>query len=139
MVASEYASFIEVFVNVGLVLDSGSSYFLPRLVGSARAFEMSTMGSKVKAQQALEWGMVNKVVAADELDQTVEEVAAYYEKAPTKAIALMKNMLNKSFHSNLDEMLEYEACCQEIAGNSDDYKEGVAAFNEKRKPKFTGN
>ncbi|MBO6518032.1 MAG: enoyl-CoA hydratase/isomerase family protein [Bacteroidia bacterium] len=139
VVASEYASFIEVFVNVGLVLDSGSSYFLPRLVGSARAFEMSTMGSKVKAQQALEWGMVNKVVAADELDQTVEEVAAYYEKAPTKAIALMKNMLNKSFHSNLDEMLEYEACCQEIAGNSDDYKEGVAAFNEKRKPKFTGN
>ncbi len=138
-VASEYASFIEVFINVGLVLDSGSSYFLPRLVGSARAFEMSTMGTKVKAQQAQEWGIINKVVPADELDAAVGEVAAYYEKAPTKAIALMKQMINKSFHSDLNEMLEYEACCQEIAGNSDDYKEGVAAFNAKRKPEFTGN
>ncbi|MDB2467161.1 enoyl-CoA hydratase-related protein [bacterium] len=139
VVASEYASFIEVFINVGLVLDSGSSYFLPRLVGSARAFEMSTMGNKVKAEQALEWGIINRVAKADELDSVVNEVAQYYANAPTKAVALMKQMLNKSFHSDLDEMLEYEACCQEIAGNSADYKEGVSAFNEKRKPKFTGN
>jgi len=139
VVASEYASFLEVFINVGLVLDSGSSYFLPRLVGSARAFEMSTMGSKVKAEQALEWGIINRVAKADELDSVVNEVAQYYANAPTKAVALMKQMLNKSFHSDLDEMLEYEACCQEIAGNSADYKEGVSAFNEKRKPKFTGN
>ena len=139
VVASEYASFIEVFINVGLVLDSGSSYFLPRLVGSARAFEMSTMGSKVKAEQALEWGIINRVAKADELDSVVNEVAEYYANAPTKAVALMKQMLNKSFHSDLNEMLEYEACCQEIAGNSADYKEGVSAFNEKRKPKFTGN
>lgn len=139
VVASEYASFIEVFINVGLVLDSGSSYFLPRLVGSARAFEMSTMGSKVKAEQALEWGIINRVAKADELDAVVNEVAEYYANAPTKAVALMKQMLNKSFHSDLNEMLEYEACCQEIAGNSADYKEGVSAFNEKRKPKFTGN
>lgn len=139
VVASEYASFIEVFINVGLVLDSGSSYFLPRLVGSARAFEMSTMGNKVKAEQALEWGMINRVAKADELDSVVDEVAQYYANAPTKAVALMKQMLNKSFHSDLGEMLEYEACCQEIAGNSADYKEGVSAFNEKRKPKFTGN
>jgi len=139
VVASEYASFIEVFINVGLVLDSGSSYFLPRLVGSARAFEMSTMGSKVKAEQALEWGIINRVAKADELDSVVDEVAQYYANAPTKAVALMKQMLNKSFHSDLDEMLEYEACCQEIAGNSADYKEGVSAFNEKRKPQFTGN
>lgn len=139
VVASEYASFIEVFINVGLVLDSGSSYFLPRLVGSARAFEMSTMGSKVKAEQALEWGIINRVAKSDELDSVVNEVAEYYGNAPTKAVALMKQMLNKSFHSDLNEMLEYEACCQEIAGNSADYKEGVSAFNEKRKPKFTGN
>jgi len=139
VVASEYASFIEVFINVGLVLDSGSSYFLPRLVGSARAFEMSTMGNKVKAEQALEWGIINRVAKADELDSVVDEVAQYYANAPTKAVALMKQMLNKSFHSDLGEMLEYEACCQEIAGNSADYKEGVSAFNEKRKPKFTGN
>lgn len=139
VIASEYASFIEVFINVGLVLDSGSSYFLPRLVGSARAFEMATMGSKVKADQALEWGIINKVVSADEFDSATAEVAAYYENAPTKAVALMKQMINKSFHSDLNEMLEYEACCQEIAGNSSDYKEGVSAFNEKRKPSFTGN
>lgn len=138
IVAAENASLIEVFVNVGLVLDSGSSYFLPRLVGSARAFELSTMGNKVSAKQAHEWGMVNRVVPAEELDQATAEVAAYYAKAPTKAIALMKKMLNKSFHSDLETMLEYEAFCQEVAGNSDDYKEGVKAFNEKRKPAFTG-
>lgn len=138
IVASEHASLIEVFINVGLVLDSGSSYFLPRIVGSNRAFELSTMGNKVKAQQALEWGMVNRVVAHEELDSTVAEVAAYYAAAPTKAIALMKKMLNKSFHSDLDTMLQYEAYCQEIAGNSADYKEGVTAFNEKRKPQFKG-
>lgn len=138
IVASENATLIEVFINVGLVLDSGSSYFLPRLVGSARAFELSTMGSKVTATQALEWGMVNKVVKPEELDAETSKVAAYYAKAPTKAIALMKKMLNKSFHSDLDTMLEYEAYCQEIAGKSSDYQEGVSAFNEKRKPEFKG-
>ncbi len=138
IIASEKASLIEVFVNVGLVLDSGSSYFLPRLVGSARAFELSTLGSKVSAVQALEWGMVNKVVPEEELDAAVAELAAHYAIAPTKAIALMKKMLNKSFHSDLDTMLDYEASCQEVAGNSEDYKEGVKAFNEKRKPEFKG-
>ncbi len=138
IVASENAALIEVFINVGLVLDSGSSYFLPRVVGSARAFEMSTMGTKVKAQQAFEWGMVNKVVPAEELDAAVAEYTAYYAQAPTKAIAMMKKMLNKSFHSDLNTMLEYEAFCQELAGRSEDYKEGVKAFNEKRKPEFRG-
>ena len=138
IVASEKASLIEVFVNVGLVLDSGSSYFLPRVVGSQKAFELATMGSKVSAQQALEWGMVNRVVAPDQLDQEVAEVASFYAKAPTKAIGMMKAMLNKSTYSDLDTMLQYEAYCQEIAGNSTDYKEGVTAFNEKRKPEFKG-
>jgi len=138
IVAAENASLIEVFINVGLVLDSGSSYFLPRLIGSARAFELSTMGNKVTAQQAFEWGMVNKVVPLDDLDIAVAQYVDYYKSAPTKAIALMKKMLNKSFNSNLDEMLDYEAYCQEIAGRSQDYKEGVTAFNEKRKPVFQG-
>lgn len=138
IIASENASLIEVFINVGLVLDSGSSYFLPRLVGSARAFELSTMGTKVTAQQAYDWGMVNRVVKADELDAETMKIAGYYANAPTKAIALMKKMLNKSFHSDLDTMLEYEAYCQEIAGRSDDYQEGVAAFVEKRSPEFKG-
>jgi 2-(1,2-epoxy-1,2-dihydrophenyl)acetyl-CoA isomerase len=139
IVASEKASLIEVFIHVGLVLDSGSSYFLPRIVGSNRAFELSTMGTKVSAQQAFEWGMVNRVVAHEDLDKEVDIISTYYANAPTKAIALMKKMLNKSFHSDLDTMLEYEAYCQEIAGNSADYKEGVAAFNQKRKADFKGN
>lgn len=138
IIASDKASLIEVFIAVGLVLDSGSSYFLPRLVGSQKAFELATMGSKVSAQQALEWGMVSQVVAPEELDAAVEKVADYYKSAPTKAIGLIKKMLNKSFHSDLDTMLEYEAFCQEIAGNSEDYKEGVSAFNEKRKAGFKG-
>lgn len=139
VVAAETASFIEVFINVGLVLDSGSSYFLPRLVGSNRAFELATMGNKVKAPQALEWGMINRVAPLEELDDEVQKVVDYYKNAPTKAIGLMKKMLNKSFNSDLDEMLQYEAYCQEIAGNSNDYKEGVGAFNEKRTPSFTGS
>ncbi len=138
IVASENASLIEVFINVGLVLDSGSSYFLPRLVGSARAFELSTMGNKVSAQQAFDWGMVNRICKAEDLDAEVKKITDYYAVAPTKAIGLMKKMLNKSFNSDLDTMLEYEAYCQEIAGRSKDNKEGVKAFIEKRKPNFTG-
>jgi 2-(1,2-epoxy-1,2-dihydrophenyl)acetyl-CoA isomerase len=138
IIASENASLIEVFINVGLVLDSGSSFFLPRLVGSARAFELSTMGSKVSAAQALEWGMINRCVSADKLDEETKLITEYYANAPTKAIGLMKKMLNKSFNSDLETMLEYEAYCQETAGSSMDNKEGVAAFNEKRKPQFKG-
>jgi len=138
IVASENASLIEVFINVGLVLDSGSSYFLPRLVGSAKAFELATMGTKVSAAEALQLGMVNKMVKAEELDAEVKKFTDYFANAPTKAIGLMKKMLNKSFHSDLETMLDYEAYCQEIAGNSKDNKEGVTAFIEKRKPIFRG-
>ena len=138
VIASEKASLIEVFVNIGLVLDSGSSYFLPRLVGSQKAFELSTMGTKVKAADALQMGLVNKVVAPEELDDAVKEVTDYYASAPTKAIAIMKKMLNKSFHSDLNTMLEYEAYCQDIAGSTADYKEGVNAFLEKRPAEFKG-
>lgn len=138
IVASENASLIEVFINVGLVLDSGSSFFLPRLVGSARAFELATMGNKVTARQAFEWGMVNRCVPHESLDEETAKIVEYYANAPTKAIGLMKKMLNRSFNSDLESMLEYEAYCQETAGSSADNKEGVAAFNEKRKPRFTG-
>ena len=138
VVASEHASLIEVFVNVGLVPDSGSSYFLPRILGMQKAFELASMGTKVKAEEALKLGLVNKVVPAEQLDEAVMEYAKYYAKAPTKAIGMIKKMLTKATHSDLDTMLEYEAYCQEIAGNSDDYKEGVKAFNEKRKPEFKG-
>ncbi len=138
IIASENASLLEAFVNIGLVLDSGSSYFLPRLVGAARAFELATNGKKISPQEALQWGMINKVVSAAELDKAVDEAAEYYSNAATKAIGMIKKMLNKSLCSDLDAMLDSEAYHQEIAGFSKDYKEGVKAFVEKRKANFTG-
>lgn len=138
IIASEEATLIEVFINIGLVPDSGSSYFLPRLVGMAKAFELCSMGSKVKANEALQLGLVSRVVPADQLDATVKEFADHFAQAPTKSIGLIKRMLEKSATANLNEMLEYEAYCQEIAGTSNDYKEGVAAFLEKRKAVFIG-
>jgi len=139
IVAAEEATLIEVFINIGLVPDSGSSYFLPRLVGMAKAFEMCTLGSKISAPEALKMGLVNKVVASGELDAAVKSYTDHYAKAPTKAIGIIKKMLNKSTTASLEEMLEYEAYCQEIAGSSADHKEGVQAFLEKRKPNFVGN
>lgn len=138
IIASEDATLVEVFVNIGLVPDSGSSFFLPRLVGMAKAFELCAMGSKITAREAESLGIVNRAVRADQLDETVRDFTNYFVSAPTKAIGLIKKMLNKSAHATLDEMLEYEAYCQEIAGSSADYKEGTAAFLEKRKPRFTG-
>jgi len=138
IVAAEEATLIEVFINIGLVPDSGSSYFLPRLVGMAKAFEMCSMGTRVKASEAVAMGLINKSVPADQLDATVKSYTDYFAKAPTKSIGLIKKMLSKSATSSLEEMLEYEAYCQEIAGTSHDYKEGVAAFLEKRKPGFLG-
>jgi 2-(1,2-epoxy-1,2-dihydrophenyl)acetyl-CoA isomerase len=138
IIAAEEATLVEVFINIGLVPDSGSSYFLPRLVGMAKAFELCALGSKVKATEAATMGLINKAVPVDQLDAAVKEYADHFAKAPTKAIGLIKKMLAKSATSSLDEMLDYEAYCQEIAGNSKDYNEGVTAFLEKRKPDFKG-
>lgn len=138
IVASEEATLIEVFINIGLVPDSGSSYFLPRTVGMNKAFELCAMGNRVNAVEAVSIGLINKAVPATELDQAVKFYTDYFAKAPTKSIGLIKKMLNKSVTSTLEEMLEYEAYCQEIAGTSHDYKEGVTAFLEKRKPEFKG-
>lgn len=139
IVAAEEATLIEVFINIGLVPDSGSSYFLPRLIGQARAFEMCAMGTRVKAKEAAAIGLINKAVSGDQLDQAVGEYANYFAQAPTRAIGLIKKMLNRSGTASLEDMLEYEAYCQEIAGSTNDYREGVSAFLEKRKAKFNGN
>lgn len=138
IIASEEASLIEVFVSIGLVPDSGSTYFLPRLVGPMKAFELCSMGNKISAMKAMELGLVNKVVPADSLDQAVRDYTDYFKDAPTTAIGLIKRMLKKSATASLEEMLTYEAYCQEIAGRTTDHQEGVAAFKEKRKPKFKG-
>lgn len=138
IIASETAILVEAFVNIGLVLDSGSSYFLPRMVGSTRAFEIATMAPKITGQQAFDWGIANRVTSNENLDNVVNEIAEHYANAPTKAIGLMKKMLNKSTSSDMETILDYEAYCQEIAGNSEDNKEGVKAFIEKRKPDFKG-
>lgn len=138
VIASEKAKMVWAFANIGLVLDSGSSYFLPRLVGRQKAFELATLGEKVTSLQALELGLVNQVVAPEELDGAVQTIAERYAKAPTKAIGLIKRMLNRSFNSSIDDMLEMEKHGQEIAGRTEDYKEGVLAFNEKRSPVYKG-
>ncbi|MBL7864647.1 MAG: enoyl-CoA hydratase/isomerase family protein [Cyclobacteriaceae bacterium] len=138
IIASEEATLIEVFINIGLVPDSGSAYFLPRLVGMSKAFELCAMGNKVKAAEALELGLVSKVVSSAQLDEAVKVYTDYFSKAPTKAIGIIKKMLNKSATSTLDEMLDYEAYSQETAGSTHDHQEGVKAFLEKRKPVFLG-
>jgi 2-(1,2-epoxy-1,2-dihydrophenyl)acetyl-CoA isomerase len=137
-IAAESSSMIQSFINVGLVPDSGSTWFLARQVGYDRAFEICTSGRKLDAKEMLDLHLVNEVVPDDQVMPRTREIAEKYAAAPTKAIGLIKRALNKMFTTNLEQALEYEAWMQEIAGQSEDYTEGVAAFNEKRKPQFKG-
>jgi 2-(1,2-epoxy-1,2-dihydrophenyl)acetyl-CoA isomerase len=137
-IASDKASFIEVFINVGLVPDSGSTFFLPRLVGLSKAMELCFTGDKVTAADALALGIVNKVVLAEELMKATGELANRLAKLPTRALGLMKRLLYRSHNSDLDAMLEAEAMAQETAALTADHREGVAAFFEKRPSNFQG-
>ena len=136
-IASEHASFIEVFINVGLIPDSGSTWTLPRLVGFGKAMELCITGRAVKAEEALTIGLVNKVVPADELEEATNKLATRLASLPAKAISLTKRLLNQSFENDFKEQLTQEAYAQETAGRTHDHFEGVVAFIEKRKPNFT--
>lgn len=136
--AADNASFIEVFGRVGLVPDTGSTWFLPRLVGYARAAEMMFTTDAIDAASAERIGLVNRVVPAADLMTETDALAAKLALAAPLAVALTKRALNRALESDLDEMLEYEAQLQSIAGRSADHAEGVAAFVEKRPARFTG-
>lgn len=138
IVAAEEASLTQVFINIALTPDSGSSFLLPRMTGLQRAFELAATGRRVPAREAQQLGMVNEVVPLDQLDEAVQKQVAYYVNAPTKAIGLIKRMLNRSFQSDLESMMQYETWCQEIASRTADHREGVQAFLEKRRPQFQG-
>ncbi|WP_188066053.1 enoyl-CoA hydratase-related protein [Brevibacillus brevis] len=136
--ASEKASFVNAFVNIGLVPDSGGCYFLPRIVGIGKALELAMTGEKVSAEEALRIGLVNQVYPAESF---MEDALAYARKLaslPTKGIGLIKRTMYKGLEMGLEETLEYEAFAQEAAGSTADHKEGVTAFMEKRAPRFTG-
>jgi len=137
-IMADTAKLIEVFIRIGLVTDSGSHWFLPRLTGMAKAFEYAATGRDIDAAEAERVGLVNRTVPAAELEKTVTVLAEKLAKAPTRSIGLIKRTLNKSLASDLDTLLDYEAVVQEIASKSEDYKEGVKAFLEKREAVFKG-
>lgn len=139
VIANEKVSFIQAFCKIGLVPDSGNSFFLPNLVGMARAKELCMIGDKLPAQTAKEYGLISRVYSIDEIDTEVQKLAEYFSNAPTYGLSLIKKALNESVDNSLEEQLELEKNLQRAAGHSNDYKEGVAAFLEKRAPIFQGN
>jgi len=137
-VATESAKFINAFVNIGLIPDSGGSYFLPRLVGQARALGLFLLGDPVSAKTAAEWGMIWKAVPDAEFGGEVEALAQRLAGMPTAAIGLIKQAINASGHHSLEQQLAVEAELQAAAAETEDYQEGRTAFLDKRKPRFFG-
>ena len=138
-VASDKASFIEIFTRIGLMPDSGSTYFLPRLVGLGKAFELAYLGDPVEAPEALRLGLVNRVVPHDTLMDATTDLARRLAAGPTRGYGLTKRGLRYALRATLEEALAYEAYLQEIAGQTSDHREGLSAFREKRPPHFTGS
>ena len=138
VLAARSADFIQAFVRIGLVPDAGGSYILPRLVGRARATALAMLGEKLPAETAEGWGLIWKCVDDDALAGEAKALAERLAKQPTRALALMKRALNASFENSLSQQLDLERDLQSIASKSADFKEGVAAFLEKRPAVFSG-
>jgi 2-(1,2-epoxy-1,2-dihydrophenyl)acetyl-CoA isomerase len=138
LIASDKALFSEIFVRIGLMPDGGGTYFLPRLVGYQKAFELMATGDIIDGQEALRLGLVNRVVPHEALDATVDELASRLAKGPAVSIARIKEGLNSALQSTLADALEFEAVNQGECFRSADFVEGVAAFLQKRKAVFTG-
>lgn len=138
IVAGKSASFLQAFVNLALVPDAGSSYFLPRLVGPARAARMTMMGEKILAEEAERWGLVTKLVDDEKLMPEAMAMAEKLARGPTNAIVHIRRMLHASETNSLAQQLDLERDYQRALGYAQDFKEGVAAFLEKRPAKFTG-
>jgi 2-(1,2-epoxy-1,2-dihydrophenyl)acetyl-CoA isomerase len=138
-IAADSASFVPAFVNIGLVPDSGGSYFVTRILGPARAFEWLSSGRKLTAVEAEGWGLVSEVVETGALAARAAEVAAQLAALPTRAIGMTKRLIDKSLNATLEQQLEREADLQTAATQTQDFKEGVAAFLEKRPPEFLGS
>ncbi|HET6157781.1 MAG TPA: enoyl-CoA hydratase-related protein [Dongiaceae bacterium] len=137
-IATASAKFINAFVNIGLIPDAGGSYFLPRLIGQARALGMTLLGEPVEARIAAEWGLIWKAVPDADFAGEVDALARRLAEMPTAAIGLIKHAINVSGHHSLEQQLAVEAELQAAAAETEDYQEGRAAFLEKRKPRFFG-
>ena len=137
-IAGESASFIQAFINVGLVPDAGSTFMLPRLIGVARAMEMACTGRPIQSSEALQIGLVNRVVPDDRLEEQTMQFAHRLANLPTYAVGLTKRAINAAWIVDLEAQLEQEAMLQGMACQTHDHREGVAAFIEKRPPQFTG-
>ena len=138
ILAAESAYFLLAFVNIGLVPDGGSSLFLPARIGFTRAIEMAMLGERVPARQALEWGLVNRVVADDELEPAANELADRLAAGPTASYAGSKRQLNRWVYNGMHEQLALEAEIQQEMARSEDFLEGITAFVEKRPARFGG-
>ena len=138
VIAARSARFIQAFCKIGLIPDSGGTFFLPRLVGTARAMGLAMLGEKLTAEQAEEWGLIWKCVDDAQLASTVDGLLVHLAQAPTKGLAAIKRALYASSTSTLEDALTLERDVQRELGQSADYREGVAAFLAKRPPRFTG-
>jgi len=138
VIASDKASFVQSFVHVGLVPDSGGSFFLPRLVGLAKAKELVFLGEKISAPQALELGLIYRVFPEKEFLEEARKLAGKFGSMPTVSLGLAKRALHESVGNNLFQQLEIEKNYQTLSSKTSDYREGMTAFLEKRKPQFKG-